>query len=321
MGEDVSDGTRKAFETIAEYEAKQGVTAICPALLTLPEEDLERALSVGAEFARSEHKGADLVGFNMEGPFISYKKRGAQNPNYIIRANADLVDRFIKASGNLLKIIGLAPEENPGFEDYIASVKRKVIVSLAHTNADYDTAMKAFAAGASHAVHLYNAMTEMSHRAPGVVGAVADSPHVNAEIICDGIHVHPSAVRNAFRMIGGNRIVLISDSLRCTGMPDGEYLLGGETVVKRGRYCNLKEEGNLAGSVSNLMDCMKNVVKTMEIPLETAVACATINPARAIHVDDLYGSIEFGKIGDVVLLSAGKDLATKAVVKNGIRIA
>lgn len=321
MGEDVSDGTRKTFETIAEYEAKQGVTAICPALLTLPEEDLERALSVGAEFARSEHKGADLVGFNMEGPFISYKKRGAQNPNYIIRANADLVDRFIKASGNLLKIIGLAPEENPGFEDYIASVKRKVIVSLAHTNADYDTAMKAFAAGASHAVHLYNAMTEMSHRAPGVVGAVADSPHVNAEIICDGIHVHPSAVRNAFRMIGGNRIVLISDSLRCTGMPDGEYLLGGETVVKRGRYCNLKEEGNLAGSVSNLMDCMKNVVKTMEIPLETAVACATINPARAIHVDDLYGSIEFGKIGDVVLLSAGKDLATKAVVKNGIRIA
>lgn len=321
MGEDVSDGTKKAFETIAEYEAKQGITAICPALLTLPEEDLEKALSVGAAFARSEHNGADVVGFNMEGPFISYKKRGAQNPKYIIRANTNLVDRFAKASGNLLKIIGLAPEENPGFENYIAAVKDKVIVSLAHTNADYDTAMKAFAAGASHAVHLYNAMTEMSHRAPGVVGAVADSPHVNAEIICDGIHVHPSAVRNAFRMIGSDRMILISDSLRCTGMPDGEYLLGGETVVKKGKYCNLKDEGNLAGSVSNLMDCMKNVVKTMEIPLETAIACATINPARAIHVDDLYGSIEFGKIGDVVLLSAGKDLVTKAVVKDGVRIA
>lgn len=316
MGCDVCDATEEAYQTIADYEASHGITTICPALLTLPAATLEKALSVGAAFARSSHSGADLVGFNMEGPFISPVKKGAQNEQYILQADADLTYQFIRASGGLLKIIGLAPEENPGFEDYIGAVKDRVTVSLAHTNADYDTAMKAFAAGASHAVHLYNAMTELSHRAPGVVGAVADSPWVNAEIICDGIHVHPAAVRAAFRMIGADRMILISDSLRATGMPDGEYELGGETVVKKGGYCTLKEDGNLAGSVSNLMDCMKNAVKTMGIPLETAVASATINPARAIHCEDSCGVIAPGRKADLVLLSADEALTTRMVIKS-----
>lgn len=317
MGEDVSDGTRKAFETIAEYEAKQGVTAICPALLTLPEEDLERALSVGAEFARSEHKGADLVGFNMEGPFISRVKKGAQNEKYIRQCDVQTAERFYQASGGLLKIIGLAPEENPGYAAFIRNVRKKMRVSLAHTNADYDTAMQAFSAGASHAVHLYNAMSGFNHREPGVVGAVSDSPSVFAEIITDGIHVHPAAVRAAFRMNGEERMVLISDSLRCTGMPDGDYLLGGQTVVKQGRHCTLKKEGNLAGSVSNLADCMRTAVLEMKIPLETAVRCASINPARAIGIDGRYGSIEAGKKADVVLLRKDSTLSLAAVVKDG----
>lgn len=317
MGEDVCDGTRKAFETIAAYEAGEGITAICPATLTLPVRDLEHVLSVGAEFAKTPHEGADVIGFNMEGPFISHIKKGAQNGDYILPADARLVDRFLEASQGLLKIIGLAPEENPGFEDYIRDVKNRVIVSIAHSNADYETARRAFDAGASHAVHLYDAMTELSHRAPGIVGAVSDSPKVNAEIICDGIHVHPAAVRAAFRMMGKDRMILISDSLRCTGMPDGRYELGGEPVVKKGKYCTLVKEGNLAGSVSNLMDCVRNVVKTMEIPLETAVACATIHPARAICAEDWYGSIEPGKKGNVVLLSADERLETRMVIKDG----
>lgn len=317
MGADVCDGTRKAFETIAAYEAGEGITAICPATLTLPVRDLEHVLSVGAEFAKTPHEGADVIGFNMEGPFISHIKKGAQNEDYILPADARLVDRFLEASQGLLKIIGLAPEENPGFEDYIRDVKNRVIVSIAHSNADYETARRAFDAGASHAVHLYDAMTELSHRAPGIVGAVSDSPKVNAEIICDGIHVHPAAVRAAFRMMGKDRMILISDSLRCTGMPDGRYELGGEPVVKKGKYCTLVKEGNLAGSVSNLMDCVRNVVKTMEIPLETAVACATIHPARAICAEDWYGSIEPGKKGNVVLLSADERLETRMVIKDG----
>lgn len=317
MGADVCDGTKTAFETIAAYEAEEGIMAICPATLTLPVNDLERVLSVGAEFARTPHEGADLIGFNMEGPFISRVKKGAQNEDYIIPADVRTVDRFLAASRGLLKIIGLAPEENPGFEDYIRDVKDRVIVSIAHSNADYETAKRAFDAGASHAVHLYDAMTELSHRAPGIVGAASDSQKVNVEIICDGIHVHPAAVRAAFRMMGKDRMILISDSLRCTGMPDGEYELGGEPVVKKGKYCTLAREGNLAGSVSNLMDCVRNVVKTMEIPLETAVACATIHPARAIHEEHRYGSIEPGKKGNVVLLSADEKLETRMVVKDG----
>lgn len=317
MGQDVCDGTEEAFRKIAVYEAECGITAICPATLTLSVENLEKTLSIGATFAQSQHEGADLIGFNMEGPFISPVRKGSQNERYIRSADSELVNRFLAASHGLVKIIGLAPEENPGFEEYIRVVKDKVIVSLAHTNCDYETAMKAFAAGASHAVHLYDAMTELSHRAPGVVGAVMDSPWVNAEIICDGVHVHPAAVRAAFRMIGPERMILISDSLRCTGMPDGEYLLGGQAVVKKGEYCTLKENGSLAGSVSNLMDCLKNAVKTMGIPLETAVACATINPARALHVEGQYGSIEPGKKANVVLLAADGSLETRIVIKDG----
>ncbi len=276
LNADVCDEDPAVFEKIAVYEASAGVTAICPATLTLPVPALEHVLSLGAAFAASPHPGADLVGFNMEGPFISRVKKGAQNEKYIRQCDVQTAERFYQASGGLLKIIGLAPEENPGYAAFIRNVRKKMRVSLAHTNADYDTAMQAFSAGASHAVHLYNAMSGFNHREPGVVGAVSDSPSVFAEIITDGIHVHPAAVRAAFRMNGEERMVLISDSLRCTGMPDGDYLLGGQTVVKQGRHCTLKKEGNLAGSVSNLADCMRTAVLEMNIPLETAVRCASI---------------------------------------------
>ncbi len=318
LGFDVGDATKEAFEKISEYEASVGVTAICPATMTLPVDELEHILAVGAEFAGCEHRGADLLGFNMEGPFISHPKKGSQNEKYIIPADSSVVDRFVSASKGLVRIIGLAPEETPGFEDFIRDNREKTTISLAHTNADYETAKRAFDAGASHAVHLYNAMTGLSHREPGVIGAVSDSHHVNAEIICDGIHVHPAVVRAAFKLMGPDRMVLVSDTLRCAGSPDGEYDLAGQTVVKKGKYCTLKDKGNLAGSVTNLFDCMRIAVKEMDIPLDDAIACATINPARAIHVDDRYGSIEKGKIGDVVLLSNDENLSLKMVIKKGV---
>lgn len=320
LGEDVCDGTPEAVETIARYEAYEGITAICPATLTLPVEELNSILANMAAFRALQKEGrfsdcADLIGINMEGPFISEAKKGAQNPAYIIPCNAEIAEGFVKASDGLLKIIGLAPEENPDFEAYIEAVKDKVTVSLAHTNSDYDTAMRAFAAGAKHAVHLYNAMPEFTHRNPGVVGAVADTPHVNAEIITDGVHVHPSCVRTTFKMNGAERMILISDSLRSTGMPDGQYVLGGQPITKQGKYCRLVEGGSLAGSVSNLRECMVNAVKEMKLPLETVVACATINPARALGIDDIYGSIEDGKKADLVLLR--EDLSLAGVIKDG----
>ena len=323
LGLDVCDGTEEAVHTIARYEAESGITAICPATLTLPADELKAILANMADFRDRMERGevpdgdrcADIVGINIEGPFISVVKKGAQNADYIIPCDAELAREFYEASGGLLKFIGLAPEDNPDFVGYINKVKEFTAVSLAHTNADYASAKKAFDAGARHAVHLFNAMSAFTHRDPGVVGAVSDSPHVSAEIITDGVHVHPAMVRTAFRFNGADRMIIISDSLRSTGMPDGDYVLGGQAIIKKGKYCRLAEGGALAGSVSNQFECMVNAVKEMEIPLETAVACSTIHPAKAIGVDDLYGTIEEGKYGDLVLLN--EDLELMAVVKRG----
>ena len=323
LGLDVCDGTEEAVHTIARYEAESGITAICPATLTLPADELKAILANMADFRDRMERGevpdgdrcADIVGINMEGPFISVVKKGAQNADYIIPCDAELAREFYEASGGLLKFIGLAPEDNPDFVGYINKVKEFTGVSLAHTNADYASAKKAFDAGARHAVHLFNAMSAFTHRDPGVVGAVSDSPHVSAEIITDGVHVHPAMVRTAFRFNGADRMIIISDSLRSTGMPDGDYVLGGQAIIKKGKYCRLAEGGALAGSVSNQFECMVNAVKEMEIPLETAVACSTIHPAKAIGVDDLYGTIEEGKYGDLVLVN--EELELMAVVKRG----
>ncbi len=320
MGADVCDGSREAFEKVAGYELKRGITSICPATLTLSVPELKEILRIGAEFAGEDRDDvAEILGFNMEGPFISREKKGAQNENYIIKCDSALVDEFLEASSGLLKIIGLAPEENPDFEEYIKDVKDKVKISLAHTGSDYETACRAFDAGASHAVHLYNAMTGMNHRQPGVVGAVAENKGVTAELICDGVHIHPAVVRTTFRMLGADRVVMISDSLRCAGMPDGIYDLGGQEVERKGKFCRLVDGGSIAGSVSDLMDCLVCAVKEMNIPLETAVAASTINPARVLGAGDKYGSIETGKFADLVLLDM-KDLSIKGVYKKGKRV-
>lgn len=357
-GYDFCDGTKEAIAKIAEYEASVGVTAISPATMTLPVNELEEILAVAAEYKReAEAKraeiwgsasgqdmrcaqagecraqakaegteagecraqaAADLVGVNMEGPFISEAKKGAQDERNIISCDADICRRFLTASEGLVKFVGIAPERNENAVEFIREMKDKVHISLAHTNADYDTAKEAFDAGADHAVHLYNAMPAFTHRAPGVVGAVSDSAHVNAEMICDGVHIHPSVVRATFKMLGADRIVLISDSMRAAGMPDGQYTLGGLDVNVADGRATLVGSGALAGSATNLMECMKRVVKKMGIPLETAVACASANPAKCLGIDGEYGSIEPGKRGNVVLLD--HDLELKAVVKDGVRI-
>ena len=316
-GDDFCDGSRDAIVRIAEYEASVGVTAIAPATMTLPVEELEQILLVAAEYKKGPHskKEADFVGINMEGPFISPAKKGAQDERNIIPCDVKVCERFLKASEGLVKFMGIAPEESENAVAFIEEVKDKVNVSLAHTNADYDTAMAAFNAGADHAVHLYNAMPAFTHRAPGVIGAVYDSKHVMAEIICDGVHIHPAAVRATFEMMGEDRMILISDSMRAAGMPDGSYTLGGLDVNVVGNRATLASDGAIAGSVTNLMDCMKTAVKTMNIPLETAVACATINPAKSLGIDAEYGSIRAGKKAHIVLMD--QELNVQQVIKDG----
>ena len=319
-GDDFCDGTQEAIERIARYEASIGVTAIAPATMTLPVEELKQILSVAADYKKKGNnpKAADLVGINMEGPFISKVKKGAQDERNILPCNVEIAEQFLEASDGLVKFIGVAPEDNDNYLEFIEALKGKVDISLAHTNSDYDTAKKAFDAGANHAVHLYNAMPAFTHRAPGVVGAVYDSRHVMAEIICDGIHIHPAMVRATFEMMGADRMILISDSMRATGMPDGQYTLGGLDVKVVGKRATLVSDGAIAGSATNLADCMRTVVKEMEIPLETAVACATINPAKSLGIDDQYGSISTGKKADIVLLKDNLDL--QLVIKDGVRL-
>lgn len=324
MGYDSCDGTKEALEEIAGYEASKGVTAICPATMTLSVEELEHILSVAAAYkkeaqnAEDSYKRADLIGLNMEGPFISPAKKGAQNEKYILPCDTAIAQKFLDCSEGLVKFIGVAPEESENFVSFIKGMKDKVNLSIAHTNADYDTAKAAFDAGANHAVHLYNAMPAFTHRAPGVVGAVSDSDHVTAEMICDGVHLHPAAVRGTFKMLGEDRIILISDSMRATGMPDGQYTLGGLDVNVVGNRATLVSNGALAGSATNLMDCMKVAVKDMKIPLETAVACVTMNPAKRLGVYDKIGSIAEGKKANMVLLNENLDV--KAVIKDGKEI-
>ena len=320
LGQDFCDGTRDAIECLAKYEIEHGVTGICPATLTLALDDLDAVLSLARDYAEEGEKEgkARLLGINMEGPFISHVKKGAQNEKYILQCDEKILSRFIESSGGLVKFVGLAPEENPDFEEFIKKAKGRVKISLAHTNADFETALLAYRAGASHAVHLFNAMTGLDHRNPGVVGATVESKEVYAELITDGIHVHPVMVRAAFALLGEDRVVLISDSLRSTGMPDGIYDLGGQKVKKEGKRCTLVEGGNLAGSGSNVFDCMKTAVQVMRIPFKKAILASTINPAKSLGVEKELGSISVGKRADYLILD--NDLNLKAVYQSGKEI-
>lgn len=299
VGYDFCNGTKEAIQAMAEYQGNNGITTICPATMTLSEEQLETICQAAKEY--QSETGAILCGINMEGPFISTAKKGAQNAKYIHKPDVEMFERLQEKSGNLFKLVAIAPEEEDAME-FIKATKDKVVLSVAHTTADYDIAKEAMEQGASHVTHLYNAMPPFSHRAPGVVGAAFDSPGCEVELICDGIHIHPSMVRATFQMFGDNRVILISDSMEATGMPDGTYSLGGQKVIKVGNHANL-EDGTLAGSATNLMDCVRTVVKKMGIPLETAIKSAAVNSAKSIGIYDQYGSLETGKTANIVLLN------------------
>lgn len=312
-GEDFSDGTAEGLAIIGQYELKNGITSICPASMTLPEEMLRDICENAAAYARKTKAGARLCAIHLEGPFISREKKGAQNPAYIQNPDVAMFRRLQNAADGLIKLITIAPEVD-GAETFIKELADEVHLSVGHTAADYASAYQAFEMGADHVTHFFNAMPGFSHRAPGVFGAAYDKKHVMVELICDGIHVDASAVRVMFGLFGEERIVLVSDTVRAAGMKDGEYVLGGLPITVNGKLATL-HDGTIAGSVTNLMDCVRTAVE-MGIPLEAAVRCATYNPAKAIGMEKVCGSIETGKYGDCVLLKKD-DLATQAVILNG----
>lgn len=304
MGSDCCDGTEEAFRAIAEYELRQGVTSITPATLTMSEETLTKICHTAKNFSCAD--GADFCGLYMEGPFISPGKKGAQNEKYICPADTDMLRRLQEACGGMIRTVTIAPETEGALE-FIRANKGSINISLAHTTADYDTAMEALSCGASQLTHMYNAMMPFGHRAPGPVGAAADSAHCMVELICDGVHIHPAVVRTTFKIFGDDRIILISDSLRAAGLTDGQYELGGQTVTVKGNLAVL-EDGTIAGSISNLMSCVRTAVLEMGIPLASAIKCAAVNPAKAVGIYQDYGSLAPGKYGNIVVLDRNLDL-------------
>lgn len=310
-GYDFTDGTEEALKNMALYQAANGVTTICPASMTLPEEKLTEIFHNAASYDNKD--GAILCGIHMEGPFLSYTKKGAHSGKYIQKPDIGLFRRLKEASGDKIKIVDIAPEEE-GAMDFISTLKDEAVISLAHTAADYDTALEAFKNGARQVTHLYNAMPPFTHRAPGIIGAAFDTPNCYVELIADGIHIHPNVIRATFQLFGSNRILLVSDSMMACGMPDGEYALGGQAVKVAGNKATLSD-GTIAGSAKNLMDCVRSCVIHMGIPFEQAVECAAVNPAKAIGIYGLYGSLTPEKIANVVLLD--KELHIREVILRG----
>lgn len=317
VGEDFSDATPHGLQAMADYELSQGVTYICPAGMTLPEQQLLEICTNAKHHATTATHGAELVGINLEGPFLSEGKKGAQNGAYLQDPNLELLNRLQDAAEGMVKLVTIAPERAGALE--LIQGTKDITVSVGHTVADYDIAKTAFDAGARHVTHLYNGMNSLHHRKPAVLGAAFDHPDVKVEIICDGIHIHPAVIRMTWQLYGAHRMVLVSDTLRAAGMPDGEYTLGGQDVIVRGNRATLAESPDtLAGSATNLMDCMRTAV-SFGIPLVDAVRAATYNPAQAIGMTDRIGSLEEGRDASFVLLDK-ETLATKAIVFKGKQV-
>jgi N-acetylglucosamine-6-phosphate deacetylase len=246
-------------------------------------------------------------------------KKGAQNGDFLHVPDVEMLRRLQAAAQGCVKLVTVAPEEPNGIEFVRQAASDGITVSLGHTTAGYDIAKAAYDAGATHTTHLYNGMPSLHHREPSVIGAASDSPNAKVEIICDGIHVHESAVRLTFRLFGKERVVLISDSLRATGMPDGIYPFGGQEIEVHGNRATIAgHPETLAGSVTSLMGCVRQAVK-YGIPLEDAVRAASYNPAQAIKIDDRAGSLEIGKEASVILLDQ-ETLEIREILFKGARV-
>lgn len=314
-GADFSDGDYAGLVRMARYLARRGVTSFAPASMTLPYDALDEAFHAAARLRREGlADGARLMGIQMEGPFLSREKRGSQNPAYLRLPDWDRFLRLYDAAEGLLRIVDVAPEL-PGAVEFTRRASEKCRVSVAHTAAGYDQAAAVFDAGATHLTHLFNAMSGIHHRHPGPIGAASERENVTAELICDGIHVHPSAVRMAFRLFPG-RICLISDALRCCGMADGSYSLGGQEILLSGGVARLTG-GAIAGSAADLYQCMRRAV-SFGIPREQAVWAATALPARVIGRESETGAIADGRAADFVI--CGGELEPEAVYLGGKRL-
>ncbi|HMM31662.1 MAG TPA: N-acetylglucosamine-6-phosphate deacetylase [Clostridia bacterium] len=305
MGADTCDAVENGLKEMARFYASRGVSSFCATSMTYDEETLTGVMREAGAY-KGGGDAAKCVGINMEGPFISPKKKGAQDAKNIFSPDYAMFERLNNAANGRIRLVDVAPETE-GAMEFIKEASKVCAVSLAHTAADYDTAMRAFYNGANHVTHLYNAMEPFLHRSPGVVGAAFDAG-AYVELICDGIHLHPAVIRASFALYGANRVCLVSDSMRSAGLPDGEYELGGQPVfVKEGKAT--LADGTIAGSSTNVLTALQNCV-AFGIPKEQALIAATLTPARSIGLDGEIGSIEQGKLADLLLTDESFNLKT-----------
>lgn len=302
-GADFSDGDYEGLKAMAKFFAQCGVTSFAPASMTLPYDVLSKAFATAKMLKEETPEGhSRIMGIQMEGPYFSYAKRGAQNPDYLKEPDFEGFKKLYDDCGGLIRIVDIAPEL-PGAAEFVAKAKELCTVSIAHTDSDYTCAKAAVDAGVTHLTHLYNAMPAIHHRNPGVIPACVENGDVQAEIICDGYHIHPASVRLAFTMFK-NRMVLVSDSGRCAGQPEGyRFDLGGQMAEIRGGVAKLVGSETIACSASNLWKCLTNAI-SWGVPEEEAIRAATYNPAKALGVQNQIGSIETGKLADFIVCSA-----------------
>ena len=303
-GADFSDGDYEGLKAMAKQYAAWGVTSFAPASMTLPYAVLSKAFATAKQLGEENIEGLSVLrGIQMEGPFFCYAKRGAQNADYLQNPDFEGFKKLYDDCGGLVRIVDVAPEL-PGAAEFVAKASELCTVSIAHTDSDYDHAKAAVDAGVTHLTHLYNAMPAIHHRNPGVIPAAVENAKVQAEIIADGYHIHPSSVRLAFTMFK-DRMILVSDSGRCAGKDEGyQFDLGGQMAEIRGGVAKLVGTETIACSASNLWTCLCNAI-SWGIPEAEAVRAATYNPACALGVQDVVGSIETGKVADFLVCADG----------------
>ncbi|WP_166238295.1 N-acetylglucosamine-6-phosphate deacetylase [Paenibacillus turpanensis] len=299
-GADFMDATPAAFRAIMRFHACRGTTAMLATTITAPKARLEAVLHTASRY--KPMGGARLLGIHLEGPFISPKHPGAQNPAHIVPPRPDWLREWLARFPGLLRIVTLAPETEGALELIRLLCSHSVIAAAGHTDAAYEQMLAAADAGLTHAVHTYNAMRGLHHREPGAVGAVLTDQRISAELITDGRHVHEAALRLALQAKGTAKTLLVSDAMAAAGMPDGRYELGGLGVTVKAGTARLTESGALAGSTITLLDAYRFAVGQLGVSPVDACRMACLNPARLLGMDGICGSLAEGKQADAILL-------------------
>lgn len=302
-GHDFMDASAEALEGIAKFHGKHGTTAMLATSVTAPHEALDKLLAAVDAYQQKDMPYAQLVGVHLEGPFISHKWPGAQNPAYIVPPQQQWLEDWTARYPGLIKLLTLAPEHE-GAMPFIRWLKENGIIAAAgHTDATYEIIEEAVENGLNHAVHTFNAMTGLHHRAPGTVGAVLSDDRINAEVIADGFHVHPAGIKLLAKTKTDNNLLLITDAMSAAGLGNGQYSLGGLAVTVEDGKATLTEGNSLAGSTLTMISAFRYVINEVGIDIVEASRMASGNPAKALGMDKTIGSLAEGKQADVLLLS------------------